>query len=163
MTLTTHSIIAAAVTKPISHIHPLLIFVVAVATHYLSDAIPHWDYKITSIENIENREHRHFGTNRNAILHDIKNFAIDGFLGLAIVAVIARPETMQQWLWVLASVVGGCLPDFLQGLYLFKLKFLRKPQQFHDIFHTNIRLGPYALIGIPFQLVIVLVALYALA
>lgn len=162
MTLATHSIIAAAVTRPISHIHPLLTLVVAVATHYLSDSIPHWDYRITSIENIEDKDSRHLGTNRKAIIHDIRNFAIDGFLGLAIVTAITRPMTTEQWLWVLASVVGGCLPDFLQGLYVLKLKFLKLLQRFHDLFHTNIRLGPYAPIGVPFQLIIALAAIYTL-
>lgn len=163
MTLTTHSIIAAAVTKSVSHLHPAFMFIVAIATHYLADSIPHWDYKITSIENIEDKDLRYFGKNRMAILRDIRNFTLDGFFGLAIVVAMVRPETTQQWFWVIASVVGGCLPDFLQGLYVFKLKFLRLPQQFHDFCHTGIRLGSYARIGIPFQLIIALAAIYTLA
>ncbi len=161
MTLTTHSIIAAAVTKPLARMNPLIALIVAIATHYLSDAIPHWDYKILSIEN-ETSENRHLGSNRKAITKDIFHFALDGFLGAAIIILITRPATLQQWLWVMAAVIGGCLPDFLQGLYVLKLRFLRLPQKFHDMFHTNIRLGAYPLFGIPFQVIIAAISAYAL-
>lgn len=162
MTLTTHSIIAAAVTKPISHLHPLITLAVAIATHYLSDAIPHWDYPLKSIEHTEDKENRHWGTNRKAIIKDISSMTFDGLLGAAIVIIVVRPVTREQWFWVFAAVVGGCLPDFLQGLYMFKISFLRAHQRLHDFFHTNIRLGPYPLIGIPFQTVITAIALYIL-
>ncbi len=162
MTLTTHSIIAAAVTKPLARMNPLIALVVAIATHYLSDAIPHWDYKIVSIENAEDKENRHFGSSKSAIIKDIFHFALDGFLGAIIIILITRPATLQQWLWIAAAVIGGCLPDFLQGLYVLKLKFLRLPQRFHDMFHTHIRLGAYPLLGIPFQIVITAISAYAL-
>ena len=162
MTLTTHSIIAAAVTKPLMRMHPVLIFAVAMATHYLSDAIPHWDYKVLSLENAENNEKRRIVNNRKLIMTDIRNFAIDGFLGAIVVLLIIRPVTVQQWTWAGLAVVGGCLPDFLQALHVLKLPLLRLHQKFHDIFHTNIRLGSYPLLGIPFQAAIVAIALFVL-
>lgn len=162
MTLTTHSIIAAAITKPLAAMNPMLAFIVALATHYLSDAIPHWDYPLASIENREDKENQHWGTNRNALLKDISSMALDGFLGAGIVLFTIRPTHAHEWAWVIAAIVGGCLPDFLQGLYMLKLKFLRPHQRLHDIFHTNIRLGPYPLVGIPFQLIITAIALYFL-
>ncbi len=162
MTLTTHSIIAAAVTKPLAAMNPLIAFTVAIASHYLSDAIPHWDYQLTSIENKEDKENRHFGSSRSAVIKDISSMALDGFLGAAIVLLVVHPVTTHQWLWALAAIIGGCLPDFLQGLYMLKLRFLRAHQRLHDMFHTNIRLGPYPLFGISFQIVIVATALYAL-
>ena len=162
MTLTTHSIIAVAVTKPLMRMHPVLIFAVAILTHYLSDAIPHWDYKILSLENAEDKEHRHISNNHKLIITDIRNFAIDGFLGAAIVLLAIRPVTPQQWMWAGLAVVGGCLPDFLQALHVLKLPLLRLHQKFHDIFHTNIRLSSYPLLGIPFQAAIVATALFVL-
>ncbi len=162
MTLATHSIIAAAVTKPLAAAHPILILITAIATHYLSDAIPHWDYKLKSIENPEDKEHCRWGTNRTAIAKDISRMAFDGISGAAIVLLAVRPVTREQWLWVLAAIIGGCLPDFLQGIYMLKLKFLRFHQTLHDLFHTNIRLGGYPLIGIPFQLAIAAIALFIL-
>ena len=162
MTLATHSIIATAVTKPLMRVHPVLILLVAIASHYLSDALPHWDYKIVSLENPEDKENRRFGKNRNAIMKDIRNFAIDGCLGAAVVLVAVRPATSQQWIWAICAIIGGCLPDFLQGVYIFKIKALRLHQNLHDIFHTKIRLGAYPMLGIPFQALIVLVALTVL-
>ena len=162
MTLTTHSIIAAAVTKPLMYVHPIFIFLVAVASHYASDAIPHWDYPVASIKNPEDKEHRHWGRNRATLLKDISHFAFDGFLGALIVFVIVRPVTGPQWTWALLAIIGGCLPDFLQGVYMLERKFLRLHQRFHDICHTNIRLGSYPWLGIPFQAVITAIAIYAL-
>ena len=162
MTLTTHSIIAAAVTKPLAAMNPLIAFVVAIASHYLSDAIPHWDYQLTSVEDKEDKEKRHFGNNRNAIIKDVSSMALDGLLGATIVLAVVQPTTLHQWMWALAAIIGGSLPDFLQGLYMLKLKFLRPHQRLHDIFHTNIRLGHYPLFGIPFQHVITAIALWVL-
>ena len=162
MTLTTHSIIAAAVTKPLMRVHPIFIFLVAVASHYASDAIPHWDYPLASIENPEDKEHRRWGRNRATLIKDIGHFAFDGLLGAFIVIAAIRPVTAQQWAWALAAIIGGVLPDFLQGIYMLERKFLRLHQKFHDIFHTNIRLGPYPILGISFQAAITTIALYAL-
>ena len=172
MTLTTHSIIAAAVTKPLmrflaasaipAHVHPIFIFLVAVASHYAADAIPHWDYPLASIENPENKENRRWGRDRSTLLKDISHFALDGFLGAAIVLVIIHPVTAQQWTWALLAIIGGCLPDFLQGVYMLERKFLRLHQRFHDICHTDIRLGHYPRFGIPFQAIIAMIALYTL-
>lgn len=159
MTLTTHSILAAAVTKPIAAMNPLLIFAVAIASHYLSDAIPHWDYKVASLENPEDKENRHIQRNRHAIIKDVSHFIIDTLAGSLVVILAVRPITTAQWTWVALAVIGGCLPDFLQGFYALKLKFLRPHQRLHDFFHTNIRLGSYPLIGIPFQTMFVIISL----
>lgn len=159
MTLTAHSIIAAAVTKPLAAMNPLLIFIVAIASHYLADAIPHWDYKVASLENDEDKENRRIQYNRRAIIKDVSHFAIDTLVGSVIVILAVRPTTTAQWIWVALAVIGGCLPDFLQGFYALKLKFLRPHQRLHDLFHTNIRLGPYPLVGIPFQAALVIVSL----
>ena len=158
MTLATHSIIAAAVTKPLMRMHPAFILLTAIASHYLSDAIPHWDYKIASLENSEDKKHRRFGNNRKLIYRDIGNFAIDGLSGAGIVLLAIRPITREQWTWAILAIVGGCLPDFLQAIYILKLKPLRLHQKFHDMFHTKIRLGPYPMLGIPMQAAIALIA-----
>ncbi|KKW21186.1 MAG: hypothetical protein UY61_C0012G0009 [Candidatus Adlerbacteria bacterium GW2011_GWC1_50_9] len=49
MTLATHIVIAGAITRPIAGAHPALLFLVSLASHYLADAIPHWDYDIRSV------------------------------------------------------------------------------------------------------------------
>ena len=162
MTLTTHSIIAAAVTKPLAAANPAFIFIAAVISHYLSDAIPHWDYRLSSIEDAEDSDKRHWTHNRNTIINDIRRFAFDGFLGAGVVLLIIRPVTREQWIWAILAIIGGSLPDFLQGLYMLKLRFLKPHQRLHDLMHSKIRLGPYPRLGIPFQALIYASALYFL-
>ena len=160
MTLTTHSIIAAAVTNPLTHAHPALVFTAAVASHYLSDAIPHWDYSLYSLQNKEHPDTRSWSNNIRLLIKDLLRIAFDACLGLIVVALLVDPHTLQEWLYVILSAIGGMLPDFLQGCYItFKLPALRPLQRIHDIMHTKIRLGPYPLIGIPFQLLIVTIAM----
>lgn len=155
MTLTTHSIIAAAVTRPIAAVHPALLFFAALASHYLSDAIPHWDYPLGAVEDTENPDKRHWSRDWRLLSGDIARFAIDGFLGAGIVLLLLRPASSDDWLRALAIIIGGSLPDFLQGVYMFGLRILKPHQRMHDFFHTKILLGPYPLIGIPFQAAIV--------
>ncbi|MBI3630912.1 MAG: hypothetical protein HY221_01065 [Candidatus Sungbacteria bacterium] len=167
MTLTTHSIIAVAVTKPIAATNPLLIFVVAIASHYLADALPHWDYTVRTTSYTDNEGKEHWNALRAQnfrarVRSDIGNFAMDGFLGAAITLALVHPVSGGQWLWATASLIGGALPDFLQGLYLSGLTILKPAQRFHDALHTKIKLGHYPLIGIPFQLAILLIAAWTL-
>ena len=164
MTLTTHSIIAAAVTKPFLSYNPIAVFLLALASHYIADAIPHWDYSLRAVENKENPDLRAWSNNRSLLIKDLMRFGLDGLLGAAIVITIMQPISSAQWFGVAAMLIGGSLPDFLQGLYITrKFSFLGPLQHFHNRMHTKIKLGPYPLIGIPLQIAIVLVALYALS
>ena len=161
MTLTTHSIIAATITKPIASAHPALIFLAAVASHYLSDAIPHWDYKILSVENKEDPHGRRLSSDRSLIIKDLVRFGLDTSVGFGAALILIGPETPQELLWAMLAPFGGMLPDFLLGVYAVKkFSFLKPIQLFHDFWHTKILLGPYPLIGIPFQLVIILLRIY---
>lgn len=158
MILVTHSVIAAAVVKQLGVSNPAAAFTIGVATHYLSDAIPHWSYDLTSIEDSENVEKRHW--NKSKFWFDALKFSFDGLSGLAIVYWAAPAPTFQDTLPFLLAAVGGCFPDALQAIYItIKFPFLRPHQKFHDWMHAKIRLEPYPLIGIPFQLLIFFLAL----
>lgn len=166
MTLATHMAIAAAVTKSFAQSHPILSFFAALATHYLSDAIPHWDYRLHAMQDTRDKEKekglwdaddaRRF---RARIVRDIRTIALDGFLGAGVILIIARPASMEQWLWVTTAIAGGALPDFLQGAYLAGARFLKPLQTLHDRMHTRIRLWDRPEIGIPSQLLIVIAAI----
>ncbi|QQG44951.1 MAG: hypothetical protein HYW89_03000 [Candidatus Sungiibacteriota bacterium] len=163
MTLTTHTIIAAAVTKPLASIHPAFSFLAALASHYLSDAIPHWDYKLKSAADDEDNEKRHWEFSRRTILGDLGRVTLDGFLGAALVFLLLSPATPNEWIRAILIIIGGALPDFLEGLfYTRKLNFLSPVHHFHSFTHTKIKLGPYPLIGVPFQLLILFLAFYLL-
>ena len=163
MTLTTHIAIAAAITKPFIKQHPILAFFVAIASHYLSDAIPHWDYRLGSLAGGENPDKREWQFKTHTFWEDFSRFAFDGFLGAGIAFLIIRPASLHEFfLWSLV-VIGSCLPDFLQGVYYTrKAEFLKPLSHFHNRIHSKIKLGPYPLIGVPFQLIILFISLYFL-
>ena len=157
MTLTTHAVIAAAITRPLMRAHPALILLVGIATHYLSDAVPHWDYGVRSLVQKDTQKKRlnwYGGTAKRDFLWIIGDFIV----GFSLVYLWVRPHSREEFLWVIFSVAGGMLPDLLQGINLsLKSQPLRPLQKLHDFFHTRIKLGRYPLFGIPFQL-----AIYAL-
>lgn len=160
MTLTTHAIIAAAVAKPFANSHPIFIFLAALASHYLADAIPHWDYRLHSLIEEEGLHKKDIVFNRATFWLDLMRSAADAIFGLIAVALLVWPASSHSWLFVILSVVGGILPDFLQGIhYGLRLNFLKPHQSFHDWIHAKIKLGPYSKLGIPFQLIIVLIAI----
>lgn len=166
MTLTAHIVIAAAVAKPLAAYHPAFAFLTALASHYLSDAIPHWDYKILSISKNHDEPDRDairwpFGT--KIFWKDLARFATDAFLGAGILYIFLRPKSLEDFLFFAAIVSGSVLPDFLQGLYFTRyFNFLRPLQRFHDKIHTKIKLGPYPLIGVPFQAALFFAAIFFL-
>lgn len=165
MTLTTHIIIAAAVAKPLLNVHPAFAFLAALASHYLSDAIPHWDYKPFPEKSDEwEAGVGQIKLNDPAYLRGFLRITVDFFIGSLLLFLILRPDGSQEFLSMAAAILGGVLPDFLQGLYGTRyFEFLRPIQRFHDKIHSKIKLGPYPLIGAPFQIIIFLTALYWLA
>lgn len=151
MTLATHIVIATAVAKPIASVSPILGFFVALASHYLSDAIPHWDYRLYSLADKDSAENRKFNFSK-VFLKDLARIALDFFAGLAIVLFLYWPTTTKELVEILLLAAGGTLPDFLQGVYYTRrAEFLLPLQRFHDFMHTKIKLGPYPLLGVPFQ------------
>lgn len=165
MILATHIIIAEAITRHTVPTQPILAFMLALASHYCADWIPHWDYHIGSLANTEdgNKEKRTWDFARHSSRRDFIMIAADALIGSAIALLLLPPHSLQALLVTLLTIVGAILPDFLQGVYLFtKWKFLAPIQKFHDYFHTNIRLGPYPLIGIPLQIVVALIAIFFL-
>lgn len=163
MTLTTHIAIAAAVTKPLMGFHPGIVFAAALASHYLSDTIPHWDYTILSFpdKTLDDVHKRKWDFSIKTFWIDILRIGSDFFIGSTILWLILRPETLAEWIFAAAVIAGGTLPDFLQGVYYTrKADFLKPPHIFHDFMHTKIKLGPYPLIGIPFQILVFSIAIY---
>lgn len=157
MTLATHITIAAAVTKPLASFNPVFTFVAAVASHYLSDAIPHWDYPLLSVADNEDPEKKRWSFTKRSFLTDLSRVAFDGLLGATIVTLLIWPNTTKEVLYVLSVIIGGALPDFLEALYHTRrpeLQFIKPLSRFHQKIHTKIKLGPYPLIGIPLQLII---------
>jgi len=161
MTLATHIVIAAAVAKPLAASNPIIGFFIALVSHYLSDAIPHWDYKLHSIDTKEISMEKRTWDYKTLVIKDLRSIVLDFFLGLAVGYFFLNPRTTEQFIYFLLVTVGAVLPDFLQGAYYtHRAEFLKPLQRFHDFMHTKIKLGPYPLVGIPFQLIVFFIALY---
>ncbi len=163
MTLATHMIIAAAAAKPFAAFHPVISFAIAAASHFLADAIPHWDYRLESMADADDPEKQHLEFSKKKFARDLARLSADGFLGAGIVFLALKPHTATEFFFFSAIVIGGALPDFLEGVYATQAApFLAPLHAFHNWIHTKIKLGFYPYIGIPFQILIAGIAFWFL-
>lgn len=145
MTLTTHILIATAVSKPFYNADPALVFAIAVASHYVADAIPHWDWNLSSITYDSSPRHDHTPIpDKKLILKDLSKITLDIVIGSLIVLAMFHSELNAGNLPIVAlSILGGILPDSLQPIFwLWKKKnpfvFL---QRFHNFMHAKTLIG----------------------
>ena len=144
MTLATHILVAGAITKPfLGQVNDLVIFVISIFSHYLSDAIPHFDYKLASIEWRPGEKHNsRIHPNVQLIAVDLLNIAIDVAIGTSALILLTRPEpTLANLITHSLIIIGGILPDALQPIYIMYKKFpMTLIQIFHDFWHAELRL-----------------------
>jgi hypothetical protein len=111
MILSTHAVVGGAIASLIPG-HPVLAFVIGVASHFAIDAIPHVDYPLYSIT--VKRSAPSALTLNWLRVQDISLISLDACVGLAIVIwLYASPGATAA---VLAGALGGMLPDPLQLL-----------------------------------------------
>ncbi len=141
MTLATHILVAGAITKPfLGRVNDLVIFVIAIFSHYLSDAITHYDYNLLSINGSkENAADRSLKADPQKIAVDLLNIAIDISVGIAVLVIIVRPAaTLANLITYGLIILGGILPDALQPLYIIWKKFpMTLIQELHDFWHSK--------------------------
>lgn len=143
MTFGTHMVVATAVALPVLH-NPAAAFAVGVASHYVVDAIPHWDWPLKSLE--KKPEEGHFASTVNlsfgAISIDMLRLAVDVSVGLAaLVAVYLIAGGTWSIVALAAAAFGGVLPDGLQFLFFAtRSRMLAHHQRFHDAVHTEIKI-----------------------
>ncbi len=163
MTLAVHALIGAATAHQVGLSHPAIALATGIATHYLSDAIPHWDYRLLSFPREEKSQMRRWPFASIAFKKDIFRIASDAALGAGLVIFITKTPSWTSALPVLLAAFGGMAPDLLQGIYFTGFApFLAPFQRFHDFCHTKIKLDPYPTIGIPFQIIIAVAAIWFL-
>lgn len=139
MILTTHVIAGAALAAAMPN-RPLLAFATGVVSHFLLDAIPHWDYKLRSSRKDENNP-----LNDNIVMGrdfqlDLIKISGDAFFGLTLSWFFFRSFFTGPLglLTFAAGTIGGLLPDALQFAY-FKLRspWLTALQRFHQWIHAD--------------------------
>ncbi|KKT77753.1 MAG: hypothetical protein UW74_C0034G0008 [Candidatus Giovannonibacteria bacterium GW2011_GWC2_44_8] len=160
MTLTTHAIIGATAAQ-LFPTRPVLAFSAGFASHLVIDSLPHWDYALFSLKrDIKNPLNNDMAIGKNFVL-DLMRISLDAFLGLLLSFFIfyyflhTLPATL-----VLAGVIGGLLPDFLQFVY-FKTRsnVLAPLQKFHIWIQEERELRVHPFIGISLQLALVIVVI----
>src|SRR4051812_31540781 len=110
MTLATHAITGAAIAS-FMPTHPVAAFAAGFASHFLLDAIPHYDYPIFSDSIHPKKKDSPVKIDRTLII-DAIDFSVDGIIGIALsVYLFVFPASL---IVILAGAVGGILPDPLQ-------------------------------------------------
>ena len=134
MILSTHAIVGGAIASFIPT-HPALALIAGFASHFMIDAIPHWDYPLLSIAIGKQADNRRLRLSRGVIA-DLLLIGGDAVIGFALsIWLFATPDTV----WTIClGAIGGMLPDPLQFVHsIFPREPLRTLQRFHGRMHTK--------------------------
>ncbi len=133
MILTSHAIVGAALSKITGFIPGA--FFIGMASHYLTDAIPHYDYiEQDFVENPRSAKSRKM----------LRLIMLDGLAGLAASLLLFPPQTYADFVKLFFAVAGAMLPDALQGIQLyFPNRITLQSNNFHHFMHFLITRRPY--------------------
>jgi hypothetical protein len=136
MILSTHAVIGAAIASFVPT-HPPMAFVLGFASHFLLDAIPHWDYPIRSAS--VDPEIGAPMTFDRALLRDALVVGSDGLFGVLVSLFLFASS---DGLWsILLGALGAMLPDVFHTIDAhFPHEPLRSLQRFHRWVHTDKRM-----------------------
>lgn len=127
MFVTTHAALGALIAQQMPE-HPYLAFGLGVASHFLSDIIPHGDTKLYK-EYISGRK----------VKRSIAYSIIDGALAIIFVIFMLNAVSSEARLAMSLGMIGSVLPDLIVGVYeVFKFKWLEKLHRLHFFFHNMI-------------------------
>lgn len=143
MIITPHMLVGAAIGIYSPGIAPAFGF--GVLSHYLLDALPHWDY---------------LGEIRTSKAQNFLKIVLDFIIGL--VAVLALVWDLPQKDLIIAGVMGTLLPDCVQFIYqnLFKNRILGFLYRFHNSIHIWKNVPFWR--GLPAPLIVSLAAIWIL-
>lgn len=162
MILFTHAAIGAAVAEAARS--PALVFTLAFASHFVLDAIPHWDYHLRSVRVDAAGKARDIEIGRD-FLFDFLKIGADAILGTALALYMyGYLLTPGDGAVIFIGIVGGLLPDFLQFAY-FKIR--REPfvslQRFHRFAHAKHELKGRYIAGSLSQALLILAVFWAVS
>jgi hypothetical protein len=157
MILTTHAITGATLATLTPH-NPVLAFVIGFGSHFLLDAIPHFDYPLKSIQrDKENPFNKSIVFNKDSY-KDLLKVCIDGLAGLLFTYIIFK--TLNQPSLFYTIFIGGIaamLPDFLQFVYCkWKHEPLITLQRFHAFMHSDKDMRKKPFLGILTQVLVII-------
>lgn len=158
MVLSPHIIVGASLANLLTF-NPLIAFFIGFISHFLLDAIPHWDYEIKFINNNEDKLKKELNLNKNFKI-DLLKIGLDFLLGLIVLSFFIDGQNLYILLF---GALGGIFPDLLQVLYYkFKVEPLKSLQKFHVVFiHSD--LFKFKIIpGILTQIFVVIISIFLL-
>lgn len=154
MTLATHAVIGAIIASKFPE-HPVLGFGLAFASHFVLDAIPHWDYRLSTLQENEDdlmKNRMPISVSRK-FMGDLLKTGIDCILGIMAALLLFWDKNPVV---VLAGAVGGVLPDALQFIYFHIQKEpLVALQRFHMLLHTRNKMKSARILSIISQVILV--------
>lgn len=146
MFVTTHALVGALIAEQIPT-HPIVAFLLGLASHFLLDIIPHGDSRLY-------KGYISGAKARRAVAYVL----IDALVALFFVLFLFNTKFVDHRTAITAGIVGGVLPDFLVGVYeVLRTPGLRWFHRVHFFFHNMISgtRGDLALsTGIAMQMVI---------
>lgn len=147
LTLTTHAIVGAAIAGMMPN-HPAAGIALAFSSHFLLDAVPHWDYPIRSASlqpKLAAPMKYDITLWRDAIA-----IGLDASLGLTLALLLFAGR--QNLVLVLCGVAAGLLPDVLQFAWMrWPHEPLNSLQRFHQWIHTCHTLEKRPVLGLTSQ------------
>ena len=170
MILTSHAIIGVAAASAFPS-HPVLAFSAALASHYIMDAIPHWEYYLlSSKKDLKNPLNNDITIGKDFI-SDLKKVSFDMLLGIifSFFTFYFIGFDVSSLPILIAGITGGIAPDILQFAYFrFRHEPFKSLYLFHYYVHSRMeKLEEHYVIGIFLQILtislIVLLAKYFLA
>jgi hypothetical protein len=164
MILTTHAITGAAVASAMPN-HPVLGFTAGFVSHFLLDAIPHWDYELRSSKKNPNDDDLtdDILIDKNSF-GDLLKISADFLFGFIMVfflffnsPIFASFHISFFKSSVFWGMTGGLLPDFLQFVYfkIWRREPLKSMQKFHGWIQKNKHLINRPILGISTQIILI--------
>lgn len=133
MILSTHALFGAALANFFPS-RPIEAFLAGFMSHFILDALPHWDYKIRS-DSIRPDIGAKIKWDKDFLIDALK-IGIDIFVGIALSLIIF--EGADKGNAIFWGAIGGIMPDPLQFLYnRFKREPLISLQNFHKKIQEN--------------------------
>lgn len=138
MVLSPHSILGAIIATEVSRStnQAVLGIILAFFSHFLLDAIPHWDYLISSLKKVS-----FFPLGKliktTEFWRDVLFVALDLIICFSIIAVFWKQS--QYFIVAINGAFAAILPDLFQFLYWFfpSSFLLQKFKKFHHQFHAS--------------------------
>jgi hypothetical protein len=151
MTLATHGVVGSLVAQSLAW-NPFLAIPIAFLSHFVLDAIPHWDYQLHSVSGDYNDSMTWKFSYGVSFISDCLKVGIDFIIGvgLSLVAfkILGQELSWVGWLGLLVAVS----PDFFHFIYShFPNKAINLLQRFHKFFHSKRRIEGSPVFGISLQ------------